>query len=125
MLMPFGRYRGQELATLPAEYLQWLAGIELREPLASAVQEEVERRNAEAKQLAEHAKPLKEHGGDRKSEEMENQPYGDAKEYRTARMASLSRPSPKRRAEREGAWTIGGDPQELIRGDYPISSRKR
>jgi len=35
--MPFGRYREHELSALPADYLTWLAGIELREPLASAV----------------------------------------------------------------------------------------
>ena len=44
MLMPFGKYRGQPLSVLPDDYLAWLRTIELRQPLVSAVLDEVERR---------------------------------------------------------------------------------
>jgi hypothetical protein len=27
--------------------------------------------------------------------------------------------------DEDGAWTVGGDPQEVIRGDFPLSARKR
>ncbi|NOT56788.1 MAG: exonuclease, partial [Deltaproteobacteria bacterium] len=37
MLMPFGKYKGQDLDALPDEYLLWvIANIPLREPLWSA-----------------------------------------------------------------------------------------
>jgi hypothetical protein len=29
-----------------------------------------------------------------------------------------------REAEKGGAWTMGGDPQEIIAGDFPLSSRQ-
>jgi hypothetical protein len=36
--MPFGKYRGVPLRTIPTEYLHWLAGLDdLREPLKGAV----------------------------------------------------------------------------------------
>lgn len=44
MRMPFGKYRGWEIADLPDEYLQWLVTIELREPLFMAVVREIDRR---------------------------------------------------------------------------------
>lgn len=38
MLMPFGKYRGVEVADLPKSYLQWLwANVELRGPLEAEV----------------------------------------------------------------------------------------
>jgi hypothetical protein len=40
MKMPFGRYRGMEIRDLPDEYFDWLLSIDLREPLASAVDRE-------------------------------------------------------------------------------------
>jgi hypothetical protein len=42
--MPFGRHRGVLLVDLPPDYLTWLLGLELREPLRSAVAAEAERR---------------------------------------------------------------------------------
>jgi hypothetical protein len=43
--MPFGKHRGKSLQTLPDDYLQWLVGnVELREPLRSAVYDELDRR---------------------------------------------------------------------------------
>src|SRR4051794_32562480 len=44
MRMPFGQHRGAELGALPDAYLGWLATINLREPLRSAVFGELERR---------------------------------------------------------------------------------
>jgi hypothetical protein len=57
--MPFGRYRGHALSTLPAGYLEWLLGLPLREPLRSAVLAEADRRqrNTHAPQ-APHAPHL-------------------------------------------------------------------
>ncbi len=45
MRMPFGRYKGDDLRELPEEYLRWLTSLpELREPLKSAVQTELDTR---------------------------------------------------------------------------------
>jgi hypothetical protein len=44
--MRFGRYKGRPLDELPADYLDWLTSIELREPLKTHVQREVRRRRA-------------------------------------------------------------------------------
>jgi hypothetical protein len=41
MIIPFGKYRGLDLQDLPDEYLEWLFTIELREPLRSAVEDEI------------------------------------------------------------------------------------
>jgi hypothetical protein len=39
--VPFGRFRGVELADVPDDYLRWLHGLDdLREPLRTAVAEE-------------------------------------------------------------------------------------
>jgi Putative quorum-sensing-regulated virulence factor len=46
--MPFGRHRGVLLVELPPDYLTWLLGLELREPLRSAVEAEAERRQQNA-----------------------------------------------------------------------------
>ncbi len=40
MKMPFGKHRGTDLSAIPDEYLDWLRGRELREPLRSGVNEE-------------------------------------------------------------------------------------
>src|ERR1700739_2734609 len=46
--MPFGRFRGTPITDLPSWYLRWLDNLpDLRDPLASAVRVEVERRTAE------------------------------------------------------------------------------
>ena len=42
--MPFGKYRGVLVADLPDDYLTWLHGIELHEPLRTAVKTEFELR---------------------------------------------------------------------------------
>ncbi len=34
-------------------------------------------------------------------------------------------PRKSRETEEDGAWTMGGDPQEIIAGDFPIASRQR
>jgi uncharacterized protein (DUF3820 family) len=90
MRMPFGKYKGQDLDALPDEYLLWvIANIPLREPLGSAISEEV---------------------GLRGYEELPPPPR------------SLTQ---SRKTEEGGAWTMGGDPQEIIAGDFPLSSRQR
>jgi hypothetical protein len=38
--MPFGKHKGERLDALPDDYLEWLVGIGLREPLRSAVAHE-------------------------------------------------------------------------------------
>lgn len=44
--MPFGKHKGKLLADLDDDYLTWLHNeAELREPLATKVREEVDRRN--------------------------------------------------------------------------------
>ena len=93
MLMPFGKYKGHELTALPDEYLLWLiATVPLRDPLLSAVAEEITRRDLELPPLP-----------------------------------SPSPRAPKRQHPEDegGAWTMGGDPQEIIAGDFPMSSRHR
>ena len=42
--MPFGKYRGWEIAALPDDYLAWLLTIELYKPLYDAVAGEYQRR---------------------------------------------------------------------------------
>ena len=93
MLMPFGKYKGHDLNTLADDYLLWLiATIALRDPLLSAVAEEITKRGWE---LPPPPSPPQ-------------------------------RPPKKSRAtDADGAWTMGGDPQEIIAGDFPISSRQR
>ena len=51
MLMPFGKFKGNELAEVPDSYLLWLAeNVELREPLLSHVWEEMQERGLEVDQ---------------------------------------------------------------------------
>ena len=91
MRIPFGKYKGQDITALPDEYLLWLLeNIELRDPLLSAVEEEVAERGLELPPL----------------------PF-----------QRLAKKPPTR--DEDGEWPLGGDPQELIRGDFPISSRKK
>ena len=91
MRMPFGKYKGQDITELSDEYLLWLLEhIALRDPLLSAVEEEVDARGLELPPLPAHQTTTK----------------------------------PPTRDD-DGAWTLGGDPQELIRGDFPLSSRKK
>jgi uncharacterized protein (DUF3820 family) len=90
MLMPFGKYKGHDLAALPDEYLLWVsANIPLREPLWSAITEEMALRGYE--ELPPPPRPFKQ----------------------------------SRETEEGGAWTMGGDPQEIIAEDFPLSSRQR
>jgi hypothetical protein len=50
MTMPFGKYRGLDLSELPDDYFNWLAGRpNLREPLLSAVVDELRARQRNAK----------------------------------------------------------------------------
>lgn len=58
MRMPFGKFKGLELADLPDEYLDWLMGlVDLRDPLRMGVEQEAQRReqrlSAEARVLAD------------------------------------------------------------------------
>ena len=42
MTMPFGKYKGQTVDELPPDYCRWLLGnIDLREPLRSAIEQQV------------------------------------------------------------------------------------
>jgi uncharacterized protein (DUF3820 family) len=94
MLMPFGKYKGQDLDALPDEYLLWvIANIPLREPLGSAITEEMVLRG-----------------------------------YQELPPPPVPPPRPltqSRETDEGGAWTMGGDPQEIIAGDFPRSSRQR
>lgn len=47
MKMPFGKFHGVDLRDLPDDYLIWLRGIELRDPLRTAVEWEYERRHTQ------------------------------------------------------------------------------
>jgi uncharacterized protein (DUF3820 family) len=94
VLMPFGKYKGHDLDALPDDYLLWvLANIPLRDPLGSAITEEMALRGYEElpPPPAPAPRPLKQ----------------------------------SRETEEGGAWTMGGDPQEIIAGDFPLSSRQR
>jgi Putative quorum-sensing-regulated virulence factor len=44
--MPFGKFKGLPVSELPDDYLDWLSEIELREPLRTAVEQEIEARRA-------------------------------------------------------------------------------
>lgn len=45
MILPFGKYKGLNIADAPTAYLEWLAGWEpLREPLKGRVVEELKKR---------------------------------------------------------------------------------
>jgi len=93
MLIPFGKYKGQDLTTVPDDYLLWLtANIPLREPLLRAVVEEMTERDSDVPPL----------------------PSPPPRQLRRSRDE-----------EDSGAWTMGGDPQEIIAGDFPISPRQR
>src|SRR5690606_18286568 len=46
--MPFGKYRGCPLTSIPADYLEWLLTIDLRYPLKIQVLNEMRRRKEEA-----------------------------------------------------------------------------
>ena len=94
MRMPFGKYKGQNLAALPDEYLLWVsANIPLREPLWSAITDEMALRGYEELPPPPAPPP---------------RPFTQSCE-----------------TEEGGAWTMGGDPQEIIAGDFPLSSRQR
>lgn len=59
MRMPFGKFKGLELADLPDEYLDWLMGlVDLRDPLRMGVEQEAQRReqrlSAEARSPSRH-----------------------------------------------------------------------
>jgi len=51
MMMKFGKYKGSDISEIPDGYLQWLTGIELREPLAGCVWEELQERGLEPEPL--------------------------------------------------------------------------
>ena len=94
MLMPFGKYKGQALRSLPDHYLLWLAAtVALREPLLSAVTEELTVRGLD----------------------LPPPPVSSPRRP----------PSKPDETDEDGAWTLGGDPQEIIAGDFPLSSRWR
>jgi Putative quorum-sensing-regulated virulence factor len=98
MLMPFGKYKGHDLSALPDDYLLWLiANVPLRDPLRSAVSEEITERDLTLPLLpSPPARPP----------QLPKRPRNDDDDGK-------------------GAWTMGGDPQEIIAGDFPMSSRQR
>lgn len=94
MLMPFGKYKGQDLDALPDEYLLWvIANVPLREPLWSAITDEMALRGYE---------------------ELPPPPVPPPRPLKQSR-----------ETDEGGAWTMGGDPQEIIAGDFPMPSRQR
>lgn len=44
MRMPFGKFKAMDVVALPTDYLMWLTGLNLREPLQSAVWAEYRKR---------------------------------------------------------------------------------
>lgn len=93
-MMPFGKYKGHDLDALPDDYLLWvLANIPLRDPLGSAITEEMALRGYE---------------------ELPPPPVPSSRPLKQSR-----------ETEEGGAWTMGGDPQEIIAGDFLLSSRQR
>jgi len=63
--MPFGKFRGVEIADLPDEYVAWLHGLDdLREPLRSAIDAEREARHAPAVFRALALRHHPDHGGE-------------------------------------------------------------
>jgi Putative quorum-sensing-regulated virulence factor len=51
--MPFGKFKGAPVEDLPSSYLWWLVeNIELREPLKSAIEDEVESRSFRSEEPA-------------------------------------------------------------------------
>lgn len=59
--MPFGKYQGVLLEAAPADYLRWLTTRDLREPLASQVRDELQRRTRD------HRSSTRRPAGDRAS----------------------------------------------------------
>ena len=48
MLMKFGKFKGSDISEIPDSYLQWLSSnVQLREPLASVIWEELQERGLE------------------------------------------------------------------------------
>lgn len=43
-LMPFGKHKGKPLSKIETTYLDWLIGKDLRDPLKTAVEQELESR---------------------------------------------------------------------------------
>jgi hypothetical protein len=43
--MPFGKHKGTPLSELPIDYIWWLNGKDIRDPLRSALDAEIERRD--------------------------------------------------------------------------------
>jgi hypothetical protein len=52
MKIPFGRWRNFEIEDVPQEYLQWLLRVDVREPLRSEVDFELNRRKRERRDMA-------------------------------------------------------------------------
>ncbi|MDP2601893.1 MAG: DUF3820 family protein [Deltaproteobacteria bacterium] len=42
--MPFGKFKGERLQELPNSYVEWLLGLDLREPLRTKIKLEYQRR---------------------------------------------------------------------------------
>lgn len=61
MKMPFGRYKGLDVAVLPTDYLTWLIGLaDLREPLRSAVLAEARKRQEQQQEWRGQQQPANE-----------------------------------------------------------------
>lgn len=64
--VPFGKYRGEPIERVPDSYLEWLTGLELREPFALAVRREYARRldTDSSRRSIELAPPVRELAGE-------------------------------------------------------------
>jgi hypothetical protein len=50
--MPFGKHKGTPLSELPIDYIWWLNGKDIRDPLRSALDAEIERRENKKRKRA-------------------------------------------------------------------------
>jgi hypothetical protein len=95
MLMPFGKYKGHDLSEVPDEYLLWLTA---NIPLRDPLWSAIAAEITDRELELPMLAPSP-------------PPQGLQKKLHTENT--------------DGAWTMGGDPQEIIAGDFPISTRQR
>ena len=62
MRMPFGKHKGEELSSVPIDYLEWLLTLhDLREPLKRSVSEELQQRQSRRRQRQEQRNGSRSH----------------------------------------------------------------